>query len=92
MMDAARTSETSVTFYHTTRRNNPEDSHLQLIYPPPCMYRFPLFNLRASSIKKKNADILGQLFQWGHQYEAKFTGGRIEKVVPLTGKESCSGL
>jgi hypothetical protein len=29
MMEAASTSETSVNFYQTTRRNNPEDSHLQ---------------------------------------------------------------
>jgi hypothetical protein len=28
MMEAASTSETSVNFYETTRRNNPEDSHL----------------------------------------------------------------
>jgi hypothetical protein len=28
MMGAANTSETSVSFYQTTRRNNPEDSHL----------------------------------------------------------------
>jgi hypothetical protein len=28
MMEAARTSETSVNFYQTTRRNNPEDSYL----------------------------------------------------------------
>jgi hypothetical protein len=28
MMEAAGTSETSVNFYQTTRRNNPEDSHL----------------------------------------------------------------
>jgi hypothetical protein len=28
-MEAASTSETSVKFYQTTRRNNPEDSHLQ---------------------------------------------------------------
>jgi hypothetical protein len=28
-MEAASTSETSVNFYQTTRRNNPEDSHLQ---------------------------------------------------------------
>jgi hypothetical protein len=27
MMEAASTSETSVNFYQTTRRNNPEDSH-----------------------------------------------------------------
>jgi hypothetical protein len=29
MMEAASTSEISVNFYQTTRRNNPEDSHLQ---------------------------------------------------------------
>jgi hypothetical protein len=28
MLGAASTSETSVNFYHTTRRNIPEDSHL----------------------------------------------------------------
>jgi hypothetical protein len=28
MMEAASTSETSVNFYQTTRRSNPEDSHL----------------------------------------------------------------
>jgi hypothetical protein len=28
MMDAASTSETSANFYQTTRRYNPEDSHL----------------------------------------------------------------
>jgi hypothetical protein len=27
MMEAARTSETSVKFHQTTSRNNPEDSH-----------------------------------------------------------------
>jgi hypothetical protein len=29
MMEAARTSETSVNFYQTSRRYNPEDSHLR---------------------------------------------------------------
>jgi hypothetical protein len=29
MMQAARTSETFVNFYQTTRRYNPEDSHLR---------------------------------------------------------------
>jgi hypothetical protein len=28
ILEAANTSETSVNFYHTTRRNIPEDSHL----------------------------------------------------------------
>jgi hypothetical protein len=31
MMEAARTSETLVNFYQSTRCYNPEDSHLQLI-------------------------------------------------------------
>jgi hypothetical protein len=31
MMEAARTSETSVNFYQTTRRYNPDDSHLQAV-------------------------------------------------------------
>jgi hypothetical protein len=29
MMEAAKTSETLVSFYQTTRRYNPEDSHLR---------------------------------------------------------------
>jgi hypothetical protein len=29
MMEAGRTSETLVNFYQTTRRNNPEESHLR---------------------------------------------------------------
>jgi hypothetical protein len=29
MLEAARTSETLVNFYQTTRRYNPEDSHLR---------------------------------------------------------------
>jgi hypothetical protein len=28
MMEAASTSETSINFYHTTRRSIPEDSHI----------------------------------------------------------------
>jgi hypothetical protein len=31
MIEAASTSEVSRNFYHITRRNNPEDSHLQLL-------------------------------------------------------------
>jgi hypothetical protein len=31
MMEAAITSETSVNFYKTTRRNMPEDSHLHTL-------------------------------------------------------------
>jgi hypothetical protein len=30
MMEAANTPETSVNFYQTARRNNPEDSHLHI--------------------------------------------------------------
>jgi hypothetical protein len=32
MMKAARTFETLVNFYKTTRRYNPEDSHLSITY------------------------------------------------------------
>jgi hypothetical protein len=32
IMEAASTSETPVNFYQTTRRNNPEDSHIKVIY------------------------------------------------------------
>jgi hypothetical protein len=32
MMEAASTSETLVNLYQTTRRNNPEDSHLQVTH------------------------------------------------------------
>jgi hypothetical protein len=40
MMEAARTSEMSVNFYQATRRNNPEDSHLQTI---PCFQEYLLW-------------------------------------------------
>jgi hypothetical protein len=33
VMEAARTPETSVNFYQTTRHNNPEDSHLHTRSP-----------------------------------------------------------
>jgi hypothetical protein len=33
MMKAISTSETSVNFYRTTRRNIPEDSHLHAVLP-----------------------------------------------------------
>jgi hypothetical protein len=32
MTDAASTSETSVNLYQTTRRNNPENSHLDVTF------------------------------------------------------------
>jgi hypothetical protein len=34
---AASTSETSVNFYQNTRRNNPEDSHLQPVLRFPTL-------------------------------------------------------
>jgi hypothetical protein len=32
MMEAARTSETLLNFYQTTRHYNPEDNHILLLY------------------------------------------------------------
>jgi hypothetical protein len=40
MMDAASTFETSVNFYQTTRRNNPEGSHLLTLKPIPAFQSF----------------------------------------------------
>jgi hypothetical protein len=36
MMEAARSSETLVNFYQTTRRYNPEDSHLPISLKSLC--------------------------------------------------------
>jgi hypothetical protein len=33
MMEVARTSETLVNFYQSTRRYNPEDSHMNILKP-----------------------------------------------------------
>jgi hypothetical protein len=46
-MEAANTSETSVIFFHTTQRNNPEDSHLQAI-----LLVMVEFSCRADSLAK----------------------------------------
>jgi hypothetical protein len=42
MMEAASTSETLVNFYQTTRRYNPEDSHLQIAIYCRNTYEFKL--------------------------------------------------
>jgi hypothetical protein len=42
MTEAASTSETSVNFYQTTRRYNPEDSHLQCTTSPAICYYFSI--------------------------------------------------
>jgi hypothetical protein len=39
MMEVARTSETSVNFYQTTQRNNPDGSHLHFILDNFCFSR-----------------------------------------------------
>jgi hypothetical protein len=49
MIEAASTSETSVKFYHTTRRYNLEDSHLHtrpLRTSNPIQYLFSVCKLR----------------------------------------------
>jgi hypothetical protein len=39
MMEAARTSETLVNFYQTTRHYNPEDSHLHITFPSTLVFQ-----------------------------------------------------
>jgi hypothetical protein len=60
MSEAARTSETSVN-YHTTWRNNPEDSHLHTIALhtlTPCVFKI---NLMSSSICAKVFQVVSSL-------------------------------
>jgi hypothetical protein len=56
MMEAARTSETLVNFYQTTRRYNPEDSHLSAGW---------FVNLKLERLQKELAVVyLKALFQY----------------------------
>jgi hypothetical protein len=57
MMEAASTSERSVNFYQTTRRNNPEDSHL--------------YTRRRENLKSKN--VLLYYYSFGHKFSELFT-------------------
>jgi hypothetical protein len=50
MMEAVSTSETSVSFYQTTQRNNPEDSHLHTVHKD-----FNVAGARRSDITKNIA-------------------------------------
>jgi hypothetical protein len=54
MMEAANTSETSVNFYQTTRRNSPEDSHLRTRHRE---------NLKYSEISDRKTMMTRQLFE-----------------------------
>jgi hypothetical protein len=47
MMEAASTSETSVNSYQSTRRNNPDDSHLRNLYA------FLFLPIRATSLMNR---------------------------------------
>jgi carbohydrate-binding DOMON domain-containing protein len=46
-MESVSTSETSVNFYQTTQRYNPEDSHLRIIYQLTCSFAVWTLILRA---------------------------------------------
>jgi hypothetical protein len=50
MMEAARSSETLVNFYQTTRRYNPEDSHLHIFSSLNLYYEKPKFVILCSSL------------------------------------------
>jgi hypothetical protein len=68
-MEALSISETSVNFYQTTRRNNPEDSHLHT------SRRKNLKSQNYSGIRRENPkqyeDILEDCFQWADQRKLK---------------------
>jgi hypothetical protein len=52
MMEAVRTSETSVNFYQTTRRNIPEENHLQIRHRENLKSRLEPTVLRNSTPKE----------------------------------------
>jgi hypothetical protein len=75
MMEAARSSETLVNFYQTTRRYNPEDSHvrtnrhdnLKSYLVVLCFYVFGklrFFKLVLYLLKQQGLYIIFKLFEW----------------------------
>jgi hypothetical protein len=65
MMEEANTSETSVNFYQTTRRNNPEDSHLHARRRENLKsHALPLDDIRREELKK----IKKRTIQWQRKY------------------------
>jgi hypothetical protein len=61
MMEAVRTSEMLVNFYQTTRRYNPEDSHLQTLY---CLsYHGSGFRIEHTISLKWSISTLGACFE-----------------------------
>jgi hypothetical protein len=80
MMEAARTSETLVNFYKTTRRYNPEDSHLRThrhenlksytLLLISYIFLFNLSNLNSITllyIKGKDVNIRPRRRLWGEE-------------------------
>jgi hypothetical protein len=65
MVEAARNYETSVNFYRTTRRNNPEDNHLHI------RRRENLKSHRVFSLRHSASRLMGTM---GPFVEGKATG------------------
>jgi hypothetical protein len=70
-MEAARTSETLVNDYQTTRRCNPEDSHLRThrreslkSYPVNLIYLFIVYLTTMSTAKTIQCRMVGWLMNW----------------------------
>jgi hypothetical protein len=75
-MEAASTSETSVNFYQTTRRNKPDDRHLhtEISQTDPM---FKSFLLRLPFLQRPNKKLLG-MFSW--DCNARCTTG-VDRMV-----------
>jgi hypothetical protein len=61
-MMATSSSETSVDFYPTTRRNNPEDSHLQVFSFGQCGIGYGFSETVRASIIRDRCDQFGIAF------------------------------
>jgi hypothetical protein len=83
MMGAARTSETLVNVYHTTRRYNPEDSHLRTHRREnlKSYYKYPVSAILQTDTVLCSLDII-------MNYAGKGRDTSVSKMIPLHAMEA----
>jgi hypothetical protein len=87
-MEAARTSETLVNFYQTTRCYNPEDSHL-VVY---CLCIF-VYCFKVQIVEWLRGPRLPVVIQWGSAEVKRLrTSGLDKKANEIPGSETCCNL
>jgi hypothetical protein len=88
MMEAVRTSETSVNLYETTRRNIPEDGHLEgRFFVYFCKWRSKLLECSRDAYISLERGILISNMKGRNWFSCK----KKSKVVPLHAMEAHGG-